>query len=394
MRKPIWMICITHMFLEVFYFTQVALIPVLIQEFHLSLLEVSLVATVPSLISLLANVPSGLLADRLSANRLLFASMMIEGISILMVSQTHSYWVLILALCFTRAASPLYHTSGLSQITKIAESDKLNMAMGLHNAFGDLGTAVGVASLAVFLSILNWRWAYIFWAVPILIWGAVVLMSSQLKTTRLERKRIEDTRHLKSLSPILYSAFLVFLVSIGARELGSTAISTFMTTYLVRTADLSGSTASLIFSLGAFVGIVGSLAGGYLGQRMGAKKAMSFTILASAVSLSALAFVSHLYVLTFLYLVYAFFDYAVWSPMHAMIAEITPENSRGLGYSVYFFAFGLMLSIAPILAAAVIEISDIWGVFPLAISFLIVSVFILQLLRYVHVRGSNLRGPT
>jgi MFS family permease len=126
---------------------------------------------------------------------------------------------------------------------------------------------------------------------------------------------------------------------------------------------------------------------------MGSKKAMSLTILASAVSLSALAFVSHLYVLTLLYLVYAFFDYAVWSPMHAMIAEITPEKSRGLSYSVYFFAFGLMLSIAPILAAAVIEVSGIWAVFPLGICFLVLSVFILQLLRYVHVGGFDLRRP-
>jgi FSR family fosmidomycin resistance protein-like MFS transporter len=384
MRKAIWVISTTHMFLEVFYFTQVALIPVLIQEFRLTLLEASLVATVPNLISLLVNIPSGLLADRFSANRLLFASMTIEGISVLIVSQTHSYWVLILALCLVRIASPLYHASGLSQIARIAEPEKLNVAMGLHNALGDLGTAAGVGSLAIFLSILNWRWAYVFWAVPILIWGIVVLKSSQLKTVRLERRSVEDTGRLRSLSPVLYSAFLIFLIAIGARELGSTAISTFMTTYLVDVVNLSGSMASLIFSIGAFVGIVGSLAGGYLGQRLGSKKALSFSILACAVSLSFLAFASHLYVLTLVYLAYAFFDYAVWSPMHAMVAEITPEASRGLSYSVYLFVYGLMFSIAPLLAAAVIQSLGIWVVFPLGAAFLVAAVLILQLLRHPH----------
>jgi len=57
MEKRFWMICSTHMFLEVYLMIQVALIPVYIKEFQLSLLEVSLVATIPSFVQLLMNVP-------------------------------------------------------------------------------------------------------------------------------------------------------------------------------------------------------------------------------------------------------------------------------------------------------------------------------------------------
>ena len=155
MQKPVWMICTTHMFVEVFYLTQVALIPVIVREFQLSLLEASLVATVPSLVALLMNIPSGLLADRVSVNRLLCLSMTIEGLSALLVSQTGNFWSLVVALSLMRIASPLYHISGLSQITKIAKRERLSMAMGLHNALGNLGTGAGVISLAILLSILS-----------------------------------------------------------------------------------------------------------------------------------------------------------------------------------------------------------------------------------------------
>jgi len=57
MEKPIWMVCTTHMFVEVFFLTQVALIPVIVLEFQLSLLEASLVAVVPSLVALFMNIP-------------------------------------------------------------------------------------------------------------------------------------------------------------------------------------------------------------------------------------------------------------------------------------------------------------------------------------------------
>jgi len=339
MQKPVWMICTTHMFVEVFYLTQVALIPVIVREFQLSLLEASLVAAVPSLVALLMNIPSGLLADRVSVNRLLFLSMTIEGFSALLVSQTGNFWSLLVALSLMQIASPLYHMSALSQIARIAKGEGLSMAMGFHNALGNLGTGAGVISLAIFLSVLGWRWVYVLWAVPMLFWGVTLLMSSQLRRTITENTRVTSPRDLlKSQSPVLNSALLIFLIVIGIREVGSTSVSTFMTTYLVGTRNVSESIADLIFGSGVFMGIVGSLAGGYMGVRVGAKKALSWLILGSMVSLSILAYLSEVYSLSFAFLLYAFFSYSVWSPMGTIVADITPPGSRGLGYSIYLFA--------------------------------------------------------
>lgn len=375
------MISTTHMLLEVFYFTQAALIPVMIQEFHLTLLEASLVVTVPSLVALIAYIPSGLLADRLNANQLLFASMTIEGVSILMASQATSYWFLIAALCFTRIASPVYHASGVTQISRIAKPDELNMAMGVHNALGDLGTAAGVSSLAFFLSILSWRWAYAFWAIPVLVWGVVVLRSSQLSNPTRSKLRPRSAGSLNGLHMIVFSMFMIFIVFVGVRELGSTAVSAFTTTYLVTRLRVPVATASLIFGLGASVGVVGSLAGGYLGQKMGAKKALTWTMLSCIILLFALTYISQIYLFTAIYLAYAFFDFVVWSPMHTIVAEITPEERRGLSYSFYFFAHTLMFSMAPVLAAGAIQFSDISIIFPFGGAFLAVSLAILLVLR-------------
>jgi predicted MFS family arabinose efflux permease len=369
----------THMLIEVFYFTQAALIPVMIQEFHVSLLEASLVVTVPSGVALLAYIPSGLLADRLSANKLLFASMAIEGISIIMASQAANFWFLVAALCFTCLARPLYHASGVTQISRIAKPEELNMAMGVHNALGDLGTAAGVSSLAFFLSFLNWRWAYAFWAVPVLFWSVVVLTSSQLKYRQV-KLRGPGARDSSGLSIILFSAFTVFLVFVVVRELGATAVSVLTTTYLVTRLDVPVATASLIFGLGASVGIVGDLASGYLGQKMGARRALSWIMLCCIILLFALTYVSQIFLFSALYLAYAFFDTAVWSPMHTLVSEITPEETRGLSYSVYFFAHTSMFSLAPVLAASFIQLSSISILFPFGTAFLVIGLAILLFL--------------
>jgi MFS family permease len=364
------------MLIEVFYFTQAALIPVMIQEFHVSLLEASLVVTVPTGTALLAYIPSGLLADRLSVNNLLFASMAIEGISIIVVSQAANFWFLIAALCFTYIARPLYHASGVAQISRIAKPEELNMAMGVHNALGDIGTAAGVSSLAFFLSSLNWRWAYAIWAIPVLFWSVVVLTSSQLKRRQV-KVRVPGVRDSGRLSIILFSAFTVFIVFVVVRELGSTAVSTLTTTYLVTRLDVPVATASLIFGLGASVGILGDLTSGYLGQKIGARRALSWVMLCCIILLFALTYVSQIFLFSALYLAYAFFDYAVWSPMHTLVSEITPEETRGFSYSIYFFAHTSMFSLAPVLAASFIQLSNIAILFPFGDAFLALALIIL-----------------
>ena len=380
MEKPLWMICVTHMFLETYLLVQVALIPVITREFQLSLLEASLVATVPSLFTLLMNIPSGFLADRFSTNHLLFASMLIEGLSALLISQTYNFWMLVLGVSLMKIASPIYHISGLSQISRFAKPERMGRSIGFHNALGSLGSAAGVVSLAVFLSTLGWRWSYLFWAFPILIWGFILLRSPQLKTKPTDKTEIEKQERLMKLSLIFSAPLLIFLVAIGIREVGSTGISTFMTTYFVSTRGLSESTASLIFGLGPFMGIVGSLAGGYMTERTGAKKALSWAVLGCVVSLSILSLMTHVYLLVLVYLVYALFGNSLWSPMNTIVAAITPESERGLSYSIYFFTEGLIASFTPTLVAGVIELSDVWFVFPFSIIFMIMGLIILQLL--------------
>jgi len=380
MEKPVWMICVTHMFIEIYLLVQVALIPVIVQEFQLSLVEASLVATVPSLVALLMNVPSGFLADRLSTNHLLFASMLIEGFSALLISQTNNFWTLVLGVSLLKVSSPIYHISGLSQISRFVKLKRMGRSIGFHNALGNVGSASGLLSLALFLSAFGWRWAYLFWGVPILIWGFVLLISPQLKTKRIGRSETEEKNIPRKLSYIFSASLLIFLVAISFREVGSTSAYTFMTTYFVSVRGLFESTATLIFGLGPCVGIIGSICGGYYTERAGAKKALSVAILGCVISLFLLSLMTHTFLLGLLYVIYAFFMSLLWSPMNTIVAAVTPESKRGLSYSVYFFTEGLTASITPIIAAGVIVVSSVWFVFPFSIAFMMLGLIILQLL--------------
>jgi predicted MFS family arabinose efflux permease len=382
MDKPLWMICTTHMFVEVYLLMQVALIPVIVQEFQLSLLEASLVATVPNSVALLLNIPSGFLADRFSPNQLLFASMVFEGFSGLLISQANNFWLLVVELSVLKISSPLYHISGLSQISRFAKPQKLGRSIGFHNALGNVGTAAGLISLTVFLSTVGWRWTYLFWSAPVMVWGLIILTSSQVRSNRIDGTAGEHSDGRTRWSLLFSSGFVILLTMVAVREVGTTGSQTFMTTYFVDSRGIPEAAASFIFGLGPFAGIVGSLMGGYVCERMGAKNAFNWVTLVAAVSLFALSLMSQLPPLVVTYVVYSFFGSAVWSPMNTIVANVTPLTERGLGYSLYFFIEGLVASVTPTLAAGIIELTDIWFIFPISSTFLIASIIVLQFPAY------------
>jgi predicted MFS family arabinose efflux permease len=234
--------------------------------------------------------------------------------------------------------------------------------------------------LTLFLSTTGWRWTYLFWSVPIIIWGFILLTSPQLKIKQFRIRTNPSRKRSSRLFSVLSPALLLFLVVIAVRELGATGTSTFMTTYFVDFRNLPETTASLVFAFGPVMGIVGSLGGGFFAERLGARRALKWTILCCAILLLTLSLVSHLYLLALVYLVYALFSNALWSPMNTIVASITPEAERGLSYSFYFFTEALIDSIAPSIAAGVIVLSSVWHVFPFSVAFFIISLVILQFL--------------
>lgn len=127
----------------------------------------------------------------------------------------------------------------------------MSRSTGFHNALGSLGSGMGLVSLAVFLATVGWRWTYLFWSFPILVWGFILLFSPQL---RIKQVRVQDKNPSKMkpsrLSLILSPPLLILLGVVAIREIGATGSFTFMTTYFVDVRSLSETAATLIFALG------------------------------------------------------------------------------------------------------------------------------------------------
>lgn len=155
------------MTIEVIYITQVV---------GLSPFEVSLALGAGGLVSLLFAVPSGMIADRFGAKRVLLAAHVIEAFALLPLIFVRDFWSLFAVNIIVFMASTMGHTATSTVISKMGAGEDRVTIRAAQRAMANLGIALGtvVAGVAlwidtpiayqsaIFLDFLMFLWAATF----------------------------------------------------------------------------------------------------------------------------------------------------------------------------------------------------------------------------------------
>jgi len=246
---------------------------------------------------------------------------------------------------------------------------------GIHAASGSVGISMGLFGLSLFLVYNQWRFAYLIWTVPFLVW-AVLLLRVKMVTPSQQKKEIFE--RIDNKGQLLKKAFIFFLIALGLSQAGTTAIQTFMTTYMVLGRGLPKATASLIFTLGPLFSITGGLFSGYFGGHLGDYKMLMLMIGITSVSSILLPLTPTDLLLTVVFASFTFFSCTVWPPINSMTASLTPINKRGLAYSLSQTIFQAMSALSPPITAMIIESTSLIMMFPFSFLLLLASMLALR----------------
>jgi len=135
-------------------------------------------------------------------------------------------------------------------------------------------------------------------------------------------------------SKIIKRGFTLLLIAMGVNSIGHQALSAYMTVYLVSIRKLSESAASLLYGLNPFIGILGSLIGGYLGDRLGNKRWISAAYMGRILIYIGI-WLGPLGMLVAVYLTGGFFAGSTLGPLTSLVARFSPKKRRGLAYTVF-----------------------------------------------------------
>ncbi|MCW4040339.1 MAG: MFS transporter [Candidatus Bathyarchaeota archaeon] len=361
-----------HMVTHVFGRIHPALFPVFRDEFQLSLQQLGLVASIPTLLRMLFYLPSGLLSDKLGQKALIIMSFIIAGLSSFALSLSQDIITLILFLSILNAAITFYHPPAYSLTSELFSKSKRGQALGIHGAGGTLGMALGPISLSILLAGISndWRNIYLFWSFPILlyiiaIWKLKPTQQTAVKDSSFPAKSSEPS------SPGLRSIFTIgvlgFLGFQATRQLGSQIVQTFIPTYIHDSLGISVADAGLIYGMATLTGVVAAPIGGFLSDRFGDKRWLSIALGVYAILLFASSLTSNILLFTLLYWSSGFFSTSSMGAASSIIARSIPSDHRGLGFALYFLPGSIVGIVAPLIGATIADVFGLWSIFPAAI---------------------------
>lgn len=373
---------ITHVFVHVYTMMHIAILPVFIAEFHLSIFESGLLVSLPLLISILFSFPYGFIADKIGPRKLIALSLTMSGLAGIALTSALDFYALLVPLTFIQLSSTIYHPPALTVVSEVVSKNRRSSVLGIHGAGGTAGVALGPITLGLTMVSLGWRLAYLIWAVPILVSNIFLI---KLPETRFLASSIQGDQESplkndeKETSWESLYAYLVLLIATTVHGLGAQSVGTYMTTYLVSNRGLGEDLASLLHGLNSAVGIIGSLGGGYLAVFSGNKK---WLIIAYGLSLFIYMgiWLGPLWTLIIIYLAGGYLGASTMGPSMALAAEFSPKGRRGLAFNFFMLSANIMGAVAPIIAAKIIEQFNIEALFPFALAISIISIVCLLLL--------------
>jgi MFS family permease len=118
------------------------LFPFLKATLGIGFVELGFALTVASVVAVAAQLPVGLLVDRLGSRRMLVLALVVAGSAFVEFGLTLSYPCLLLAMAFLGLANSVFHPADYAILSDVIPPARLGRAFSIHTFSGFLGNAV------------------------------------------------------------------------------------------------------------------------------------------------------------------------------------------------------------------------------------------------------------
>ncbi|WP_025131819.1 MFS transporter [Pseudomonas sp. PH1b] len=350
-------VALAHLINDLIQAVLPAIYPMLKSNYGLSFTQVGLITLTFQLTASLLQPWVGYYTDRRPQPFLLPAGMICTLVGILMMSQVGSFPLILLAAGLIGIGSSTFHPEA-SRVARLASGGRYGLAQSSFQVGGNAGTAFGpllAAAIIIPYGQGNVAWFGLFALFALVVLYAISrwyanhlrlykLKQGQAATHGLSRKRV--------ISALVVLGLLVF-----SKYFYMASFTSYFTFYLIEKFDLSVASSQLHLFL--FLGAVaaGTFFGGPIGDKIGRKAVIWFSILGVAPFTLLLPHVD-LFWTSVLSVVIGFILASAFSAIVVYAQELVPGNV-GMIAGVFF---GLMFGFGGIGAALLGHLADIHGI--------------------------------
>ncbi|MDF9778381.1 MFS transporter [Pseudomonas baetica] len=331
--------------------------PMLKASYGLSFTQVGLITLTFQLTASLLQPWIGFYTDRHPKPWLLPAGMVCTLIGILMLSMVGSFPAILVASALVGVGSSTFHPE-TSRVARLASGGRYGLAQSTFQVGGNAGSAFGpllAAAIIIPYGQGNVAWFGLFAIFAILVqYGLSRWYRNHLNLFKL--KQGSKATHGLSKQRVTF-ALVVLALLVFSKYFYMASFTSYFTFYLIEKFDLSVASSQLYLFL--FLGAVaaGTFFGGPIGDRIGRKQVIWFSILGAAPFTLALPYVD-LFWTGVLSMIIGFILASAFSAIVVFAQELVPGNV-GMIAGVFF---GLMFGFGGIGAALLGHLADTHGI--------------------------------
>jgi len=318
-----------------------AIYPQLKESLALNFAQVGIISATYQLTASLLQPLVGLYSDKHPLPFSLPVAMVFTLIGLLVLSISDTYGLLVFAAAMVGFGSAIFHPES-ARVARMASGGRHGLAQSLFQVGGNFGQALG--PLMATAIVLNYGQVSIAWFALMALLAIVILYNVGVwyKTHGLERIRASAKLHpAPELSRGgVVGAIAVLMMLIFSKQIYFAAIGNYYTFYLIEHFQVSLRTAQLFLFMFLAPVAVGTIAGGLVGDRIGRKYVIWFSVLGALPFTLALPFVN----LFWTGVLSIFIGLTLSSSFPAIVVyaqELMPQKVGTISGLFFGFAFGL-----------------------------------------------------
>lgn len=268
-----------------------SLFPVLSATYALTYTEIGLLMLVSQITSSVVQPVFGVASDRVSTRWLLPVSLAVTTIGLLIIGHATSYCLVVAGVVIMGLGIAAYHPEASKLVYYVGGEEK-GRAMSMFALGGNIGIGFGPALMAVGLSLLGMKGAWLF--VPVTM-AAVILVQKHLgnlyahvETTHSAGSENGGAR-TATRSPIPWGSVILLLVIIFLRSGTHASLLAFTPMYFTDILGYSETASSMVLTAFLLAGAFGTYFGGPASDRVGPRSVIAVSLIASAPLVALLA---------------------------------------------------------------------------------------------------------
>jgi FSR family fosmidomycin resistance protein-like MFS transporter len=275
-------ICASHGINDMLQSLLAAVYPVLQERFRLSFAEIGLVTLAYQATASMLQPVVGMVADRRPAPLSLPAGTLFTLAGLVSLSTASSYATLIAGACVLGVGSSVFHPEA-SRVARMASGGRPGLAQSLFQVGGNAGSALGPIGAALVVARWGQRSLAVF-AMLALVSTAILARvglwcSAQIRSARSTGLRARQRLGKAMSSREVGTSIAVLLVLVFSKFVYLASFTNYYTFYLMHRFGVRVEDAQLHLCALSIAVAAGTLAGGPLGDRIGRKNLIWFSIL-------------------------------------------------------------------------------------------------------------------